>query len=124
MNNGYSGVQETNKNKGHTSAHRRIKLLCVSTAAALSAANLYHIDLLSLDVEGHEHLVLEGIDWSAVRINVIVIETLNSRSKAVLRDQGFHAVRVPNTKEERKKHGALIRDQVFIHTSVVWGRPT
>lgn len=36
--------------------------------------NITHIDYLSLDVEGHELNVLKGIDFDAVRINVLTIE--------------------------------------------------
>lgn len=36
--------------------------------------NITHIDYLSLDVEGHELNVLNGIDFDAVRINVLTIE--------------------------------------------------
>jgi FkbM family methyltransferase len=41
----------------------------------IKTTNLTHIDLLSLDVEGHEYEVLQSWDFS-IPINVILIETL------------------------------------------------
>jgi FkbM family methyltransferase len=41
----------------------------------VKTTNLKHIDLLSLDVEGHEHEVLQSWDFS-IPIDVILIETL------------------------------------------------
>lgn len=40
--------------------------------------SIIHIDYLSLDVEGHELNVLKGIDFNAVRINVLTIENNSS----------------------------------------------
>lgn len=41
------------------------------------------IDLLSIDVEGHERDVLEGFDFSICRPDVIVIEYLDLSSKKI-----------------------------------------
>ncbi len=41
----------------------------------VKSTNLVHIDLLSLDVEGHEYEVLQSWDFS-IPIDVILIETL------------------------------------------------
>ena len=41
----------------------------------VKTTNLTHIDLLSLDVEGHEYEVLKSWDFS-IPIDVILIETL------------------------------------------------
>lgn len=43
-------------------------------ADILGATDIKHIDFLSIDVEGAEHLVLSSIVWDAVEIYVIVIE--------------------------------------------------
>lgn len=51
------------------------------------------IDFLSIDVEGGELQVLEGIDWDDTRINFILIETTSdSRSVELLKSQGFELV--------------------------------
>ena len=41
------------------------------------------IDLLSIDVEGHERQVLEGFDFNIYRPDVIVIEYLDFSSKKI-----------------------------------------
>ena len=41
----------------------------------MNKTNLQHIDLLSLDVEGHEYEVLQSWDFS-IPIDIILIETL------------------------------------------------
>ena len=43
--------------------------------AIVKETNLPHIDLLSLDVEGHEYEVLQSWDFS-IPIDIILIETL------------------------------------------------
>jgi len=49
------------------------KVPCRPFGTILREANITHIDLLSLDVEGAEETVLETMDWS-ISIHVIVIE--------------------------------------------------
>ncbi len=64
--------------------------------------NITHIDYLSLDVEGHELNVLNGIDFDAVRINVLTVEN-NSPGNVVYGDDN-------------------IRDLMFKNGFVLWGR--
>ena len=47
---------------------------CLPLRALLHVFGITHIDLFSLDVEGAELEVLQTVDFSAVRINVIVVE--------------------------------------------------
>ena len=47
----------------------------ISLSEIVKSTNLTHIDLLSLDVEGHEYEVLKSWDFS-IPIDVILIETL------------------------------------------------
>ena len=58
-----------------------------------------HIDYLSLDVEGHEMNVLQGIDFDKVRINVLTIEN-NSVADG----------------------GENIRELMFKNNFLLWGR--
>ncbi len=51
----------------------------------IKETNLEHIDLLSLDVEGHEHEVLQSWDFS-VPIDVILIETLGTEKDELCRE--------------------------------------
>ena len=47
---------------------------CLPLRALLHMFGVTHIDLFSLDVEGAELDVLKTVDFSAVRINVIMVE--------------------------------------------------
>ena len=47
----------------------------------LDETNIHHIDLFSLDVEGHELNVLKSIDFSKNTINVILVEMLNENNE-------------------------------------------
>jgi FkbM family methyltransferase len=53
----------------------KIKITPVSLTEIIKSTNLTHIDLLSLDVEGHELEVLKSWDFS-IPIHVILIEML------------------------------------------------
>lgn len=119
---GSSGVVRTNKNKDRKNVSV-VSVECVATAAAMQAARIRRIDMMSLDVEGHEEVVLEGVDWGAVRINVIVVETVSNRSLDILLKQGYRQANMPLTREEKAVDGALFSDHVFLHRSVLWGRP-
>ena len=52
-----------------------VKIPCLPLSHILTKVGLKHIDFMSLDVEGAELAVLESIDFEAVRISVMVIET-------------------------------------------------
>jgi len=53
----------------------KIVIKPISLTEIVKSTNLTHIDLLSLDVEGHEYEVLKSWDFS-IPIDVILIETL------------------------------------------------
>jgi len=50
-------------------------------------SNITRVDVMSLDVESAEPLVLAGIDWSAVNIEMIIIEV----NKHITRKEGMPA---------------------------------
>eukprot|EP00668_Euglena_longa_P048208 GGOE01065272.1.p1 GENE.GGOE01065272.1~~GGOE01065272.1.p1 ORF type:complete len:294 (+),score=55.87 GGOE01065272.1:34-882(+) len=60
---------------------------------------LSHIDLWSLDVEGAELVAIETVDWSSIRIDVIIIELdyhfppKNLRIRQILRSLGYKECR-------------------------------
>lgn len=68
---------------------------CRRLSDILQEAGRTTVDFLSLDVEGYELEVLESIDWSVIRIEVILIEMLsdnpekNQQCRALLTDQGY-----------------------------------
>lgn len=72
------------------------EIACDSLTSMLERQGLRHIDLLSLDVEGHEGPVLAGLNFSRVNISVILIEPDCSRSRKscrALRAAGYTPVR-------------------------------
>jgi len=51
---------------------------CVHMSDITTEAKLKYIDLLIIDVEGHEYDVLETFDWDNVEVGVISIELLSN----------------------------------------------
>lgn len=51
-----------------------VEITCLPLASVLQMFGLTYIDFFSLDVEGAELKVLQTLDLSAVRINVMVVE--------------------------------------------------
>ena len=54
-----------------------VSVPAVQLSKVLDKYNIYHIDLLSLDVEGYESEVLKGIDFDHHRIEFIFVEVRN-----------------------------------------------
>lgn len=127
---GLSGVLETNANRAawarrNQSAReeRRFDARCVRTADALAPLGMTHVDLLSLDVEGHELDVLRGIDWKRVRINVIVLDHATEEIGELLWSLGYKQRPVARRRWGKVAAGDMWTDLVFVHGSVTWGRP-
>ena len=51
------------------------EMSCVTLTELLLKHKMYQVDFMSLDVEGSEPLVMEGLDLQQIRIDVLVIET-------------------------------------------------
>ena len=91
------------------------RLNCTTLELELRAARRLdgrwdHVDLLSLDVEGHEESVLRGVDWTRVRIDHILCERA---CEAVLRPMGYVAAKLPPSPGKR----------ISEVTEVLWTRP-
>lgn len=127
---GYSGVFDSNKNKarwkGYNESVPLVRMPCTTTQFAFDRAGVRNVDLLSLDVEGHEMSVLRGIDWRRVHVKVLIVETTKESHDEIVRflgDRGFvkHKVVYP---EGRYRHNDLLFDDaIFYHKTVTWGRP-
>ena len=79
-----NGILKTNSNlkkKGHT--YKTINMTCTTGARVFAEAGLTHVDWLSLDAEGHELAILQGIDWTAVTIDIITYEDNRVQRTAV-----------------------------------------
>ncbi len=68
-------------------------LTCTTLAKELPKRNLHHIDFMSLDVEGYEFPVLQGIDWEKTTIDVLVVENKRPEVVNFLDEKGFDRVR-------------------------------
>lgn len=88
------------------------KVACVPLSELFQRICVKHIDYFSLDVAGAEPAVLRSIDWSAVTVNVISVETYRagrldeeelSALKELLLPQGYHF------------EGIVDRDGWFVH---------
>lgn len=66
---------ESNNEWIKTLTQNKILIKPVSLSEIIRSTNYEHIDLLSLDVEGHEYEVLKSWDFS-IPIDIILIETL------------------------------------------------
>ena len=67
-------------------------LTCTTLEKELSKIGMKHIDFLSLDVEGHELPVLNGINWNNTRIDVIVIENKSIQVAMLLLEKGYERI--------------------------------
>ena len=92
-------------------------VLCMPLSTVLASSGLHHINFFSLDVENAELEVLKTVDFSLVRFDVIVVEADASspvKDKAVkqlLADNQYHY------------HGHIIRNDWFVHTSLIPDAP-
>ena len=65
----------------HVSEIKKVKTNSLINIIKSSRYNNNEIDLLSIDVEGHEIQVLEGLDFNLYKPNVIVVEYLDLSAK-------------------------------------------
>ncbi len=128
---GLSGVVEGNKNNMDLNrpgfARERglnvgkVNVNCSPTRNTLAPWGYTKIDLLSLDVEGHELRVLKGIDWNVTHISVIVVESDTPALSKFLAEKGFARRLNPNVAAGT---GKMVVDSLYVHKSVSWGKPT
>jgi FkbM family methyltransferase len=72
-----SGISGVEKYYQPTIESKNIKVPCISLHNLILKHNIKSIDLFSLDVEGYELEVLNGVDFSYIRPKYILIETAN-----------------------------------------------
>jgi len=66
--------------KKHNYKNKDIKIKSIKTVKLLKLLkkhNLNKIDFLNIDIEGHELKVLQSLDFSKIKINIICVEILN-----------------------------------------------
>lgn len=68
-------------------------LRCTTLSRELPRLGVNHVDFMSLDVEGYELPVLEGMDWSRTTVDVLVVENKRPEVQKFLEDKGFQQYR-------------------------------
>lgn len=81
---------------------------CYRVDSVLDEAGIRTVDYLSIDVEGAELQVLQGIDFTRVHVNVVGVEASPCFPDAydLLMRAGFEC------------HGLLFFDEVFVNTNL------
>ncbi|MNL02371.1 hypothetical protein D3C87_1228750 [compost metagenome] len=94
-----SGVSASNnhkvkRDKSSDTNIRQKEMVTSSLGEILAGFHNPKIDLLSIDVEGHEIQVLQGIDFNKINIECICLENDNSSDtlRGYLRERGFRLV--------------------------------
>ena len=102
---------------------------CLPLQALIDSTAWYHIDLLSLDVEGAELLVLKTIDFHVTHIRVILVEldgdnpSKDSEVRNFLTASGFvpyHA----NIRDACRPNEACTSNEVFVNPLYTQRQPT
>ena len=62
---------------------------CTTAASLLSRHNVTHIHLLILDMEGGELKFLQGLNWDAVTIDIILVETTRYSHRDLIQSKGY-----------------------------------
>ena len=119
---GDGGVAITHRNKKMLVGKRMQMLTCVSGKEVLRRLRVSHIDFMSINVEGHEIMVLQGIDWSATKINVIVVENDDEEINKFLEGKSYRTISINKHNQVDSANGAN-GDNIYVHTSVTWGNP-
>ena len=87
-----STMTESFLNYFHGHKPTTYQVLMAPATDVFLAAGMSTIDFWSLDVEGAELQVLQGVDWARVRIGMIMIESMQATDTSVsslLESQGF-----------------------------------
>ena len=62
------------KRHAHVSVLAELYVQCFPLMSILAALNVYHIDYLSLDVEGGEIEILKTVDWTRLTVDILTVE--------------------------------------------------
>ena len=106
--------------KGSTKAYEGYGALlvpCGPLSPVLETLLTGHVNFFSLDVEGAEAMVLRTIDWSKVRVDIMIAESNNEHCKDVCESRS-------QVREIIKKAGyklyidGIFKSDLFIHPSI------
>lgn len=64
----------------------------IKTSDILKKHNITHIDFISIDTEGYDEKVIEGIDFNLVNITLICVENINKECIDKLTHNGYELI--------------------------------
>lgn len=103
------------------------KIRCTTMDLVMDRVGVNEVDFMSLDVEGHELSVLQGIDWNKTVIKVITVEMTDRSSVSQFLGQLGYRIHVPEPlppQSEWDEYTLRYKyDTLFLHPSVTWGTP-
>ena len=77
----------------------QVRMRCVLLGDEFTARDIRHIDLMSMDLEGHEEAALRSIDWGRVTIDHILCE---ANCDTVLRPLGYQPLSLNRNMSRRR----------------------
>jgi FkbM family methyltransferase len=121
------GVESTVKTR-KKAEDINVEIECVTGALIAKKTGVKVVDFMSLDVEGHELMVLKGIDWEETRINVVSSEATHvSPAGQYLLERGYVVHEVATAPEDKADWDEFTidfrYDTIYLHPGVVWGKP-
>lgn len=118
------GVESTVKTAAKA-GDQTVILTCVTGADVAARTGVREVDLLSLDVEGHELRVLEGMGLGdTVHVNVIVAEVQpHTAAGKFLLSKGYTVHEVVKRDPSLKFQLDMRYDYIYLAAGVVWGSP-
>jgi FkbM family methyltransferase len=123
MSGAVGGIEETVKTK-RKPEDNNMRIQCIRGQDIIARTGVRTIDYLSLDVEGHEMGVLHGFNWNEIVFNVITAETRpRSAVSEFLLARGYRIHEPVNAKPSDRNQIIFGSDTIYLHDSVVWGKP-
>jgi len=129
----YFDIENTISTRRSLSNHKSLMTPCRSMKSIFYEYNIQWIDFWSLDVEGSELVTLQSVDWTAVKVGVLIIEfNVNDGKIEQLLTTEAHMFKMSNTGSAadmppnchlKKKGmpsglGYLHNSQIFVHESL------
>lgn len=102
-----------------------VRLKCTTMGNIVGRNGITAIDLLSLDVEGHEIDVLKSFDLEKVIIKVLTVEVSKTKSEGLssfLSKYGY-VRHVIDTRSIGNTSGFYLEDDIYVHETVEFGNP-
>jgi FkbM family methyltransferase len=64
----------------------------VKTSELFKKHNIKHIDFISIDAEGYDSIIIDGIDFNQVSIDLFCVENINQECINILTNHGYNLI--------------------------------